>query len=75
MQTVLTEDLKKKIGNKLKRAREKLDLSQNDVAYSSNISPNYYARIERGEENFTIEVLFNLAKTLKIKPCDALSFS
>jgi transcriptional regulator with XRE-family HTH domain len=72
MKTLLTNNMKKDIGNALKYAREKLHLSQSDVASQANISTNYYARIERGEENFTIEVLLNLSKALNVKPGDIL---
>ena len=73
MATFFTDDAKKEIGDKLKKVRESLHLSQSKVAFFAEVSPNYYARIERGEENFTIEVLLGLAKTLKIKPEEILA--
>lgn len=62
------------IGNKLHTARKKLGLRQKDVAKQAGISVNYYARIERDEENPTIETLERVLKALKLKSSDVLSF-
>ena len=63
-----------KIGKKLKISRIKLDLSQADVAIKAGISVSYYARIERDEENPTIETLEKILKALKVKSSEILSF-
>ena len=63
-----------KIGKKLKDARKKLELKQSEVAEKANISVNYYARIERNEENPTLETLERVLKALKLKSSDVLSF-
>jgi transcriptional regulator with XRE-family HTH domain len=63
-----------KIGKKLKEARLKLGLRQADVAKKADVSVNYYARIERDEENPTIETLKRILKVLKVKSSDILSF-
>ena len=61
-----------KIGKKLKDARKKLGLKQSDVAEQADISVNYYARIERNEENPTLETLERVLKALKLKSSDVL---
>jgi len=63
-----------KIGKKLKEARKKIDLTQEDVAKKADISINYYARIERDEENPTLETLEKILKALKLKSSDVLPF-
>ena len=63
-----------KIGKKLKEVRLKLGLKQSDVAKKADISGNYYARIERDEENPTIETLERILKVLKVKSGDILPF-
>jgi transcriptional regulator with XRE-family HTH domain len=63
-----------KIGKKLRDARKKLGLKQSEVAGKADISVNYYARIERNEENPTIETLERVLKALKLKSSDVLSF-
>ena len=63
-----------KIGKKLKEARKRLGLRQIDVAKKAGISVNYYARVERDEENTTVETLKGICKVLKIKSSKVLSF-
>ncbi len=42
-------------------------MTQSEVAQAAGIHVNYYARIERGEENPTFEVLHKLKKVLKME--------
>lgn len=65
---------KPKIGNKLKFLRKQHKLTQVELAKKAGISANYYARIERDEENPSIEVLQALAKALKVASSDILDF-
>lgn len=60
-------DSEKKLAKILKAARKKAKLTQAEVAEKAEIHTNYYARIERGEVNPTIDVLNSLAKALKIE--------
>lgn len=59
--------VRKELGEKLKAAREKTKLTQAEVAEKAGTHVNYYARIERGEENPSYEILHNILKVLKIK--------
>lgn len=61
------EKIRKDLGNKLKKAREKEQLTQAEVAEKAGIHVNYYARVERGEENPTFEILHRVLNVLKIK--------
>lgn len=54
-----------KIGNKLKRSREKLGLNQSEIAQKVGINTNYYARIERGVVNPSLKTLQEILKVLK----------
>lgn len=49
-------------------------MTQVDVATKANITINYYARIERGEENPSFEVIKGLVKTLRVKSSEILPF-
>jgi len=62
------------IGKKLKMARKKLNLKQSEVAIKADLSVNYYARIERDEENPTLETLKKICLALKVKSTDILPF-
>jgi transcriptional regulator with XRE-family HTH domain len=67
----MTEDKKetiyKDLGNKLKRAREEAGLTQAQVASLAGVHVNFYARVERGEENPTYEWLKKVNGVLKIE--------
>lgn len=56
-----------KIGNKLRKARLKLGLTQSEVARGADMTVNYYAMIERGEVNPSLEKIESLTKVLKLK--------
>ena len=58
--------IRKELGNKLKNAREKAKLTQANVADAADMHVNYYARIERGEENPSYEILHGILKALKL---------
>lgn len=62
-----TENTRKELSEKLKRAREKANLTQLEVAEKAAMHVNYYARIERGEINTSYEKLHKIAEVLKIK--------
>jgi len=61
------EKVRKDFGGKLRRAREKAGMTQAEVAEKSGINISYYAKIERGEINTTIEKLHSIMKVLKLK--------
>lgn len=58
---------KKEFGDKARVAREKLSLTQADVAKKANMTVNYYAMIERGETNLSFEKMKSIVKVLKLK--------
>jgi transcriptional regulator with XRE-family HTH domain len=66
------EKSRKELGEKIRKAREKAKLTQLDVADSSGMHVNYYARIERGEENPSFEKLQSIMKVLHLKSLDLL---
>lgn len=55
-------------------ARKRLNLKQSEVAKKADISVNYYARIERDEENTTLDTLKKICQALKVKSTDILPF-
>lgn len=55
------------IGKQFKTAREKLGLTQADVAKQSKMSVNYYAMVERGEVNLSLKKMKALSTVLKVK--------
>ena len=65
---------REKLGELLTEAREKAKLTQAEVATKAGVHVNYYARIERGEENPTFEKLYPILKALGIKNLDLSKF-
>lgn len=62
-----TDKKTKGIGDLLRMTREKLGLTQSTVAKKANMTVNYYAMIERGEVNPTLEKMNGIVKVLKLK--------
>jgi transcriptional regulator with XRE-family HTH domain len=62
------------LGKNIKKARQKARLTQADVAEKAEIHVNYFARIERGEENPSIDIVEKIAKALKVKSSEILPF-
>ncbi len=54
------------LGRKLKQARENKKLTQEEVANLVGLSVNYYARIERGEENPSLKRLRKIKEVLNV---------
>ncbi len=74
MTTRPSENINKELSSKFKTAREKLGLTQEEVAKLAEIKGkgNYYAKIERGEINLTIKNLHKIIKVLKIDASEIL---
>lgn len=69
-----TSKIRKELGEKIQKARKKRGLKQVEVAVDAGINPSYYGKIERGTVNPSIEKLFRIIKSLKIKSSDILPF-
>lgn len=62
-----SDKIRRELGNKLREARAKANLTQAEVAKRTDMHVNYYARIERGEINTSYEKLHKIAEVLKVK--------
>lgn len=56
-----------KIGKKIREARKNAGYSQEGFAYEVGIARTYMGRVERGEQNISIQNLINIAITLKVE--------
>ena len=61
------EKFAKEVGEKFRNAREKLGLTQEDVAGKIGMNITNYARIERGEIEPSGSSLVKISKLLKVK--------
>lgn len=64
----------KQLGENIKKVREKLGKTQEELARKAEIHVSYLSRIERGVVNPSVEVLENIAKALKVKSSAILPF-
>jgi len=67
-------DSKLKAEKRLKNIRSKRGMTQFEVAEMTDIHVNFYARIERGDENSSYDILEKITKGLKTKSSKFLFF-
>lgn len=65
-------DLSIAVGQLIRNARLKKEISQEKLALICDIDRSYLGRIERGEVNITIEKLYELATALEMDAKDLL---
>lgn len=66
----MNSQISKELGNKIRTARKKAGYTQEEIAKKTEMSSNYYAKIERGEINTTIEKLYKIIKALNVQASD-----
>ena len=59
-------DIKSKVGKRIKEIREKVEMSQKDLAYSADLDRSYIASVESGQRNISIVNLEKLANSLGV---------
>ncbi len=70
MSTVLKKSVRQEIGIKIREAREKKKLTQEEVAQKAKMKANYYAKIERGLIGTAPEKLYMIFKALGVEASD-----
>lgn len=63
-----------KTAKRLRALRDDRNLTQVQVADKAKMSPNYYAKIERGEVRPSIDMYERLAKALKVTASELFPF-
>jgi transcriptional regulator with XRE-family HTH domain len=66
------DDARKRLSDKVKKARKKVGLSQEALALQAGINRSYVGQIERGIGNPSLLVLVKLATTLQIDVADLM---
>ncbi len=56
-----------KIGKKIRVMRESKNFSQEGFAAEAGLGRTYFGRVERGEQNISIQNLIQIALTLKVE--------
>ena len=60
------DDIKKTIGEKIKRRRKELKITQNQMAEKLGITRGYYIHWEKGTRSITSSQLFKIAQALNV---------
>lgn len=71
---VIMDDLKKMFGLRVRKIRQKQNLSQEELAEKIDIAVNNMGKIERGESFVTAVTLEKLASVLDVKVEDFFKF-
>ena len=66
-------DLQKLVAENLRRFRQKLQISQEQLADVCGYHRTYIGAIERGERNITLSTLSALSTALNVSPIEMLS--
>lgn len=66
------QQILKKVGERIKDLRDKVDISQEELAERAKIHRNYLGRIERGESNPPVFTIYRIAIALKTNPAELL---
>ncbi|WP_170316025.1 helix-turn-helix domain-containing protein [Microvirga calopogonii] len=67
------ENYKRILGQNLRKAREALQLSQEELAHEIDIDRTYISGIERGVRNPSLDVIAKIAQRLKTTPAALLT--
>jgi transcriptional regulator with XRE-family HTH domain len=62
------------LAKRLKEIRSEKGISQEELAYRSELTLSQIARIETTKTNPTISTLFKIIRTLEISPADLFNF-
>lgn len=65
-------DLASIIGEKIRKLRKEMDISQYELALKAGIDRSYMGKIERGEINITLEKVQQIAIALEVDLIDVL---
>ncbi len=60
----------RRVADRVRKARWRLGLTQEDAAVRTGLSARYFAEVERGLRNPSIGTLFSIAHALKVRVAD-----
>ena len=65
--------LRKKLGQAIRRLREKAGVSQETFAHQCGLARSYMGAVERGEKNVSIDNIEKIAKGLRVRTWELLA--
>ena len=66
--------IKTKVGKRIKELRNRLGISQEELAFRSEIHRTYIASLEVGKRNVSIETLEKIIKALEVSLSEFFNF-
>ena len=63
------------VGERIRKLRTEQKLSQEELAFASDLNPAYIGKVERGEKCPTVETLYKIASGLNIPLCKLLDIT
>ena len=67
--------INQKFAFKIKKIRQELNITQDELAILSNLNKSYIGKVERSEINITLQILEKLSIGLNKTPSELLDFS
>lgn len=61
-------------GKRVRKLRQDLGISQEELAFSSNLHRTYISDIERGTRNVSLDNIYKIAVALDVSPKDLFDF-
>jgi len=74
VQNITDKYFLKKLGSKIRELRIEKNMTQEDLGFAVGNSGKQIGRIERGEHNVTVCMIYAVAKALKIPVKDIFNF-
>jgi len=65
-------DMRQTVGKNVRKLRDKRGLSQEELAFETDLHRTYISGVERGVRNPTVLVIERLATALKVQPSKLL---
>jgi transcriptional regulator with XRE-family HTH domain len=69
-----SSDLRKQFGASIREARKRLNISQEELGFRTELDRTYISGIERGERNPSLENIGKIAKALNVPLSQLFSF-
>jgi transcriptional regulator with XRE-family HTH domain len=61
-------------GKRVRALREKLGMTQEELAHRAHLHRNYVSLLERGHRGISLDTIMEVAKTLGVKPAKLFSW-
>jgi len=67
-------DIHKALGDRLRALRKERELTQQELADQAGMNGRYYAMVERGQKNVSLETMKKIADGLGVDVCELFRF-